>query len=67
MKAKNITELAADMLAIVPAGTSSIEVLIACNVMASFIIKECCPQECRRDAAEKFVSDFYDLLLTKDD
>jgi hypothetical protein len=35
--------------------------------MASFIIKECCPQECRRDAAEKFVSDFYDLLLTKDD
>lgn len=51
------------MLASVPDGTSPIAVLIACSVMASYIIKETCPPSCQREVTEKFVSDFYDLIM----
>jgi hypothetical protein len=60
-------ELAAAMLAVVPDGTSPIACLIACNIMACYIIKETCPPACRRDVVEKFVSDFYEIMMEQDD
>jgi hypothetical protein len=59
------SELAATMLAAVP-GASPIACLIACAAIAKLIIKETCPPECQREASEKFVSDFYEIVLAKD-
>jgi hypothetical protein len=57
------SDLAATMLAAVPDGTSPIDCLIACCIMAHLIIEERCPPDCHRDVTEKFVSDFYNLML----
>jgi hypothetical protein len=67
MSPKKTLKLAAKMLAAVPKGTSAIDGLIACGLLASMIIKVRCPSDLQREVTEKFVSDFYDFMLLEDE